>query len=261
MVVLTDGKSRPVSVETEIKLKASITASSLNVRSGPGTGYSRIAPLAKGNSVTVLSEVMKNDEEWYGISFSYNGKTIKGYVLSFYVKLSYGSGIKGNTAAKLKLRTTASSQAAYMKDNANDILTLAKGKTITILGETTVSGVKWLKLSVIITDKKYIGYAQADLITFKITEKQLTPTPIPKPTATPGPTEKPAQTPTPGVSYLQIANNPILSYISTPLNGFICNIPEINMVCNLVNFDNILDANNQPIVFKNAQRLLVNQVS
>jgi uncharacterized protein YvpB len=56
-----------------------VDATSLNVRSGPGTNYSRIGSLAQGSSVQVMERLANG---WYKIN--YNGKT--GYVSAQYIK-------------------------------------------------------------------------------------------------------------------------------------------------------------------------------
>lgn len=67
---------------------AAVNASSLNVRSGPGTGYSQVAKLAQGTSVTVIGESNDSDGKlWYQIRFSGSGAAgTTGYALSTYVR-------------------------------------------------------------------------------------------------------------------------------------------------------------------------------
>ncbi len=67
---------------------AVINASSLNVRSGPGTSYSRVAKLARGTSVTVIDETSASDgRTWYQIRFTGSGGTaLTGYVLNTYIR-------------------------------------------------------------------------------------------------------------------------------------------------------------------------------
>lgn len=65
--------------------QATVNASSLNVRSGPGTAYSRVTSLSKGTSVTVINEVNGSDgKRWYQIRFG----TGTGYVLGTYLRFS-----------------------------------------------------------------------------------------------------------------------------------------------------------------------------
>lgn len=76
---------------------ATINASSLNVRSGPGTSYSRVDKLTRGAAVTVTNETTGSDgRTWYQIRFTgSNGVTSSGYVLNTYVKfpVSYSHDI------------------------------------------------------------------------------------------------------------------------------------------------------------------------
>ncbi len=67
---------------------AVINASSLNVRSGPGTNYSRAARLTRGTAVTVINETTGSDGRvWYQIRFTGSGGTAStGYVLNTYIK-------------------------------------------------------------------------------------------------------------------------------------------------------------------------------
>lgn len=67
---------------------ATINASSLNVRSGPGTSYSKVGNLTRGAAVTVTNEKTGSDGRvWYQIRFTGNGgTTVSGYVLNTYVK-------------------------------------------------------------------------------------------------------------------------------------------------------------------------------
>ncbi len=65
---------------------ASVNANSLNVRSGPGTGYSSITQISRGTTVTVIDETMASDgKKWYQISLS-DGTV--GYVLGTYLHLN-----------------------------------------------------------------------------------------------------------------------------------------------------------------------------
>ena len=64
-------------------------ATSLNIRSGPGTSYENITSssgraitLPNGYSVTILEDVRDEEEEdyiWYRISFIYDGSVQEGY--------------------------------------------------------------------------------------------------------------------------------------------------------------------------------------
>jgi beta-N-acetylglucosaminidase/outer membrane biosynthesis protein TonB len=186
----------------KVELSASVMASSLNIRSGPGTSYSKVGGLRKGDTVTVINEKTVDKEKWYIISFQSEGKTKTGYVLDTYMKLSLKKSIKGEIGAtSLKIRTAANSKAAYLKNKNGNIISLKKGKSVTIQEEIVVSGVKWFKITFTVSDKKYTGYALSSQIDFKATVKAPTPTPTVKPSTTPKPTSKPkaSAAPTPTV--------------------------------------------------------------
>ena len=57
-------------------------ASGLNVRSGPGTSYGRIASLVNGNTVNVLEDAGGG---WYKISFAGTNGPMEGYVMGDYL--------------------------------------------------------------------------------------------------------------------------------------------------------------------------------
>ena len=75
------GSSKPIGTGT-------VNTACLNVRSGAGTGYSRLGLLYKGNSVTILG----SSNGWYKISYK-NGV---GYVSAEYVSTKGGSNSGSN---------------------------------------------------------------------------------------------------------------------------------------------------------------------
>lgn len=98
-----------------------ITGNQVNLRSGPGLGYSRLTYLYQGQEVTVLGQ----EGEWYHVS--YQGK--KGYVYGQYLSLS-GNG--SNTSDSGMLRYGSKGHAVktlqgnliylgYLKDTADGI--------------------------------------------------------------------------------------------------------------------------------------------
>lgn len=67
---------------------ATVSATSLNVRSGPGTTYSIVTKLTNGASVTVVNEKNASDGAlWYQIRFpNSSGQTVTGYVSKGFIK-------------------------------------------------------------------------------------------------------------------------------------------------------------------------------
>mgnify|MGYP002225907257 FL=1 len=68
---------------------ATVKASSLNVRSDAGTGYSAVARLAAGASVRITGEKTGTDgKTWYQIQYTgSSGQTGTGYVSSSYIRI------------------------------------------------------------------------------------------------------------------------------------------------------------------------------
>lgn len=82
---------------------ATVKASSLNVRSGAGTGYQAVGRLAAGASIQVLGEQRGTDgKTWYQIRFSGTGGTEQtGYVSAEYVRLPVSYTTDSDFEAKL----------------------------------------------------------------------------------------------------------------------------------------------------------------
>ena len=78
---------------TEERIGTVTGASSLRVRSGPGTSYSRITAISEGTTVTVLGET----NGWYLVRLS-NGTT--GYCSAEYIKLSASPSIPSGPEGK-----------------------------------------------------------------------------------------------------------------------------------------------------------------
>jgi beta-N-acetylglucosaminidase/uncharacterized protein YgiM (DUF1202 family) len=187
----------------EYEIKATVTATTLNVRSGPGTTYSKLAGLVKGNSVTIINEITVDNTKWYAISFLSGGKTKTGYASSLYIKISFAASVKGEAANKIKIYSSASTAASYLKNSEGKEISLNKGRNVSVLDERTIASVKWFKVSFTYDGSKKTGYVLAKQITFLVDREVATPTPTPtaKPTPTPKPTvtakPTPTETPTP----------------------------------------------------------------
>lgn len=71
--------------ETAVNKSATIKNGPLNVRSGPGTNYSKIGSVAKGKTIKVLTKAKNSSgQTWYKFAYS---SSKNGYVLSDYVTL------------------------------------------------------------------------------------------------------------------------------------------------------------------------------
>lgn len=89
-VTLFQGVLLPDDFVKAATTKGEVTASSLNVRTGPGTNYEQVRQdgnpvyLYKGDIVSILGE----ENNFYKVRFSYNDKTVNGYSSKYYIRLT-----------------------------------------------------------------------------------------------------------------------------------------------------------------------------
>lgn len=119
---------------------ATITASSLWVRKGPGTSYGKLGSLSKNQTVTVNGQ----SNGWYQISFK--GQT--GYISGKYAKYSSGgSGGGGTSTGNSGKSYTVTASALNVRKGAGTnygiLGQLSRNATVTALGESN----GWLKIS------------------------------------------------------------------------------------------------------------------
>ena len=109
------GEYLDVQATADVKIgygKVNAGGSTLNMRSGPGTGYDRVATLSDGTVVDIVGI----DNGWYKIT--YNGAT--GYVSSDYmITVKDSAGSRGDGAA---VAATTSSLGQQIADYAQNFL-------------------------------------------------------------------------------------------------------------------------------------------
>ncbi len=133
---------------TSVSNTKGTTTDALNVRSGPGTSYSKLGLLSKGASFTIKGKVQDFSGVWW-YTFSYNGKT--GYVSSAYVKTSTTS--TGVTEVKnTKGTVSTGGDTLYVRSGPGTSYSklgyLTSGKTFTITGKAQdSSGTWWYRLT------------------------------------------------------------------------------------------------------------------
>ncbi|NLP16448.1 MAG: SH3 domain-containing protein [Clostridiales bacterium] len=279
------------------KHEGTVTARSLNIRSKPGTDNPAVGSLSLNSKVTIIGEALVGNTRWYQISLNANQAATTGYVSSQYIKLNLKKKIKAEiTVSKVNIRKEAGDKAIYLKNDEGNIVSLKKNKAVSITDEVISSGMKWYKLSFKIGDKSYTGYAPAYQVGFRAenTENSSTASPTPKPTTEPtkAPTPKPTKapepspeptpiptvTPTPSVTptptptpiptpvpvpdqILEIADNPIYTYIGETKNGFVCNTVYLNMYNNiLVSNDFLYDLYEQPVILTSGEKVKIYDV-
>ena len=157
-----------------------VTADSLNVRTGAGTGYDKLvvkecnAYLTKGQEVTILKE----SNGWYYIEFQFLGTKQKGYVLGDYIDTKKTSvnqkeetvptkketlTVKSNP---LKISASIGAELLNVRDKASTDGTvkekLKSGAKITILNELKTATGRWYKVKV--QASKVTGYVHGDYV-------------------------------------------------------------------------------------------------
>ncbi len=200
--------------------EGTIIASSLYMRSGPSTSYSKMTVngqdvyLTKNTEVEILGE----ENGWYRVSATFSGKKVTGYVSGKYVSVEEAAkptstpkptatkpaatkapgattapATSGTQATEfsvpgqiwvsgLNIRESAGTSGALMD-------TLTTGTKITVLGQTYVGSEKWYKVSYQVGGVTKTGYAYGPYVTLNAP----IPTATPKPVVPPTPTNAPAQ--------------------------------------------------------------------
>lgn len=195
-------------------MKGTILASSLYVRSGPGTAYDKITVngqdvyLTKNTVVDIASE----KDGWYYVTATFEGQTVKGYVSGKYVSAGQ-TGTSSGTPTGAALPTAAPSNSTSATEfsvpariwvselnirqsagTSGTVLdTLKSGAAVTVTGQTYVGSEKWYKVTYRSAGKTVTGYAYAPYVTLNGTIPTATPTPTAEPTTPPetgGPAEE-----------------------------------------------------------------------
>ncbi|CEN77985.1 C40 family peptidase [Paraclostridium sordellii] len=138
--------------------KATITASALNVRSGPSTGYNVIGTTYKGNTV----EIITSSNGWHKVKLS-NGQV--GWVSGQYVSLSGDTGNSGNggsaetpsTGKKATVTASALNVRSGPSTSNGVIGTVYKGNTVEILENSN----GWSKIK---TSSGQVGWASSQYL-------------------------------------------------------------------------------------------------
>lgn len=112
-------------------------ATTLNVRSGPGTSYSRVDSLAKGAKVTIYERTTKAGTQWGRIGSNR-------WVCMSYVTLTEGDS--GSTTDGDKAKVTGATTLNVRTGpgtSYNRVKYLTKGASITIYEYSTTNGQRW----------------------------------------------------------------------------------------------------------------------
>ena len=126
--------------------KGTITASGgLNIRSGPGTGYTSVGSYAEGDSVTILEQFTYNGVTW--------GCTNKGWISMKYVDTGSSSSSDTNSSdsSDKQYGTVVAEGGLRVRSGAGSdyevVGALKYGTRVTILSQKTVDGTTWGEIS------------------------------------------------------------------------------------------------------------------
>lgn len=178
-----------------ISVPGAVTGDNVYVRAKAGRTADKVLyeeeelKLSRKKAVTVKGQKTVDGEVWYKLSFKIDGTSVSGYMLSDYVALTLKKSVPakmGNKVAQPVYKKAGKN--TYLKVNKKKV-TLAKGKAIKILGESTVNKKKWFQISFTYGKKTYKGYVLAGnvMLTGKSTSVKVTPSPVvtPSPSAIP----------------------------------------------------------------------------
>lgn len=131
-----------------------VNADALNVRSGAGTGYSRVGSVTQGQTVTIVDSVKASDGyTWYKISGSVSGYVRSDFISSVTSTTSVSSSSGTITADYLNVRTGPGTNYSRMGG-------AVYGTRLTVI---SVHG-SWYKVTCKIDDKIKTGYVHSDYV-------------------------------------------------------------------------------------------------
>ena len=142
----------------------------LNMRKTSSIDSSVLAVLEKGTKVwlvgTCINTIKQNDVNkkvrWYRIIAIVDGKPVRGYVLSDYVKLDYTETLQvSNKYGKQVLLTKAGSSTKVRTVSGKSTVKLPKGSILTVIGEKQTEDYKWLKVTAEYKGETYTGFIKS----------------------------------------------------------------------------------------------------
>lgn len=200
----------PLEAASSISIPAAVTGDNVYVRMKAGRTAAKVIyketdlKLSRKNAVTVRGEAVIDGEKWYKLSVKVDGKTITGYMLSDYIALNLKTSVPAkivNTSPQYV--STKAGKKTYLTVKKTKV-TLAKGKAVKILKETTVAKKKWFYVSFTYSKKTYKGYVPANSVAFKPNNTKVIATPVasekPTESASPSPEVQASATPKPSAS-------------------------------------------------------------
>ncbi len=161
------------------EVAATVNASSLNMRSGAGTEYSKIVNLTRGQAVTVISYAYDSSGAlWYEVTTTIDEVFYRGYMLGQYLELSEDFPLEDNegnvpdvedteilyrysgrlTGSSVNMRTGPATTYAILTK-------LTEQQKVTVIGQSwNADGIIWYHVIVDIGGQQLIGYVSSTYI-------------------------------------------------------------------------------------------------
>ncbi len=125
-----------ISLGAQPSIIGTVTAKSLNVRSGPGTGYDKVDTVNKGDQVIIYDQTTVDGKTW--------GRIDSGWISMQYVSVTTVGGEVGGTTVSIGRITVNSLNVREDAGTGYDVVkTLKKGDEVTILDQKLVGDEYW----------------------------------------------------------------------------------------------------------------------
>lgn len=181
VVLLTGLVNSTKFTKVDAATTGTVTATSLNVRVGPGTNYAKAQVkgsnvfLKKGDKVSILG----TQNGWYKISLTYSGTKVVGYVLDDYIKAAKTTTptpsptptpkpgttvVKSAFSFSAKVTATNLNVRKSASTTSTKLASIAKNQAVKVLNETKVGTQKWYRISYTLNKKTETGYVLSDYI-------------------------------------------------------------------------------------------------
>lgn len=152
--------------QSEYHYSAVVSASTMNLRSGPSTSHTAIAKLSNGQLLYVFGQSIQGGRVWYRVMTEVNGRMTEGYAYGLYVELSVdsGAGIWASSLEANVLRASPSATAAQVKTLSGVSVKLAKGQDIYVIGTMVNAENRYMKVVARCENELVRGYIPAEAI-------------------------------------------------------------------------------------------------
>ncbi len=155
-------------INSKFNLTGTVTAAKLNVRLLSKKSSDVVCVLNKDDKVAVINSVTvttgkKTDNpvktRWYRIVVPEEGSFRVGYIMEDYVEIDFSDGLAATTKYDKQQMKVDPDKKTVVKNPKKKKLKIAKGETVTIIGEKAdASGKKYYEVTYTVGENEYTGY-------------------------------------------------------------------------------------------------------